>query len=122
MLRTSSIRLRALAPCAALCPILLILWTGSAAAQEPPLDVPRNGLAARPPDAIAFDQWLLYSTVRLYSLYSDNLFQAPLNPISVLGFGLTPSLTAEWSNGIHSTTLYGNIDRQVFPTDNEVTV
>jgi hypothetical protein len=38
----------------------------------------------------------------------------------VLGFGMTPSLTAERSNGIHTTTIYGNIDRQVYPTDNEV--
>jgi hypothetical protein len=84
------------------------------------LDVPRSNLPAKSPDAIAWDSWLLYPTVRVYSLYSDNLFLAPLNPISVLGFGITPSLTAEWSNGIHTTTLYGNIDRQAFPTDNEV--
>jgi hypothetical protein len=121
MLWTSSIRSRGLARRAALCPIFLTLWIGAAVAQEPPLDVPKNRLPATPPnDAIAVDQWLLYPTVRVYSLYSDNLFQAPVNPLSVLGFGMTPSLTAEWSNGIHATTLYGNIDRQVFPTDNEV--
>ena len=27
---------------------------------------------------------------------------------------------AVWSNGIHTTTLYGNIDRQAYPTDNDV--
>jgi hypothetical protein len=53
-------------------------------------------------------------------MYSDNLFMSPQSPISVLGFGMTPGLIAEWSNGIHSTTLYGHIDRQVFPTDNPI--
>ena len=33
---------------------------------------------------------------------------------------MTPSLAAVWSNGIHTTTLYGNIDRQTYPTDNDV--
>ena len=79
-----------------------------------------TGAPVRPPDAIAFEGWLLYPTLRVYSLYSDNLFLSPTTPLSVPGFGVTPSLTAEWSNGIHTTTLYGNIDRQVYPTDNEV--
>jgi len=29
-------------------------------------------------------------------------------------------LTAEWSNGIHTTTVYGNIDREVFPKENDI--
>jgi hypothetical protein len=86
----------------------------------PPLDVPTNKLPARDPAAIAVDGWLLYPTLRIYSLYSDNLFLTPQNPLSVPGFGITPSLAAVWSNGIHTTTLYGNIDRQAYPTDNDV--
>ena len=31
---------------------------------------------------------------------------------------LTPSLTAIWSNGIHTTTIYGNFQRIEFPTNN----
>jgi Putative beta-barrel porin 2 len=86
-----------------------------------PLDVARVGrLPARDPSAIAVDGWLLYPTLRVYSLYSDNLFLSPQSPIAAAGFGVTPSLTAEWSNGIHTTTLYGNIDRQVYPTDNDI--
>jgi hypothetical protein len=86
----------------------------------PPLDVPVNRLPAKDPNAIAVDGWLLYPTLRAYSLYSDNLFLTPQSPLSVPGFGITPSLAAVWSNGIHTTTLYGNIDRQVYPTENEV--
>jgi hypothetical protein len=83
----------------------------------PPRDVFFNRLPARDPNAIAIDGWLLYPAVRLYSLYSDNLFQSPIDPISVGGVGVAPSVTAVWNNGIHSTTLYGNIDRQDFPTN-----
>jgi hypothetical protein len=104
----------------AFCAIFLIAGIATAFAQEPPLGVSINRLPARSSDAIEVDGWLLYPTLRAYSLYSDNLFQSPQNPLSVLGFAMTPSLTAERSNGIHTTTLYGNIDRQVFPTDNEV--
>ena len=100
--------------------LFLIAWIPLSFAQAPPLDVPINRLPARDPNAIAVDGWLLYPTLRIYSLYSDNLFLTPTSPLSVPGFGVTPSLTAVWSNGIHTTTLYGNIDRQTYPTDNDV--
>jgi hypothetical protein len=77
-------------------------------------------LPARDPNAISADGWLLYPTLRIYSLYSDNLFASPIDPISAPGFGVTPSMVAVWSNGIHTTTLYGNLDRQVYPTDSDV--
>ena len=89
--------------------------------QEPPLDVSSaRNLPARDPNAIDVDGWLLYPSLRLYSLYSDNLFLSSLRPLSVPGFGVTPSMTAEWTNGIHTTTLYGNLDRQTFPTENDI--
>ena len=79
-----------------------------------------NRLPARDPNAIAVDGWLLYPTLRVYSLYSDNLFFAPTSPLSAGAIGVTPGVVAVWSNGIHTTTLYGNIDRQDYPTANEV--
>jgi hypothetical protein len=100
--------------------LFVIVWIPLAFAQEPPLEVPRNRLPARDLNAIAVDGWLLYPTLRVYSQYSDNYFLSPTSPISGLSFGVTPGLTAEWSNGIHTTTLYGNIDRQDYPTHNEV--
>lgn len=102
--------------------VVLILLTGvtAALAEEPPLDVPKPGRLTKPSDVIAVEGWLLYPTLRLSTQYSDNLFMSTTNPISVWGFGLSPALTAEWTNGIHKTTLYGNIDRQIFPTDNEI--
>jgi Putative beta-barrel porin 2 len=89
-------------------------------AQEPPLDVPSERLPARDPNAIAVDGWLLYPTLRTYTLWSDNIFLSPVTPITGAAIGVTPSLTAEWSNGIHTTTLYGNFDRQAYPTQNEI--
>jgi hypothetical protein len=91
-------------------------------AQEPPLSVPINKLPTRPGDALALDGWLFYPTLRTYTQYSDNLFQSVLNPISVWGWGIAPALTAEWSNGIHTTTLYGNADARDYPTDTELNV
>jgi hypothetical protein len=121
MLYKAPIRSRKFAARSAFSALFLIAWIPLAFAQEPPLDVARVGrLPARDPSAIVVDGWLLYPTLRVYSLYSDNLFLSPQSPIAAAGFGVTPSLTAEWSNGIHTTTLYGNIDRQVYPTDNDI--
>ena len=89
-------------------------------AQAPPLDVPLNRPAARDPSAITVEGWQLYPTLKTYSLWSDNLFFSPTAPLTGAGFGVTPSLAAVWSNGIHTTTLYGNLDRQVYPTQNEI--
>lgn len=103
------------------CSVLLFLvLAGPAVAQEPPLDVPLRSLPARDPNAIVVGGWRLYPTLRIYSLYSDNLFLSSVSPLSVPGFGITPSMAAEWTNGIHTTTLYGNLDRQAYPTANEV--
>ncbi len=70
--------------------------------------------------AIPVGQWALYPSLRLYSLYSDNLFLTPTAPTKVLGFGTTPVLTAEWTNGIHTTTIFGNVDTQFYPTDSSI--
>ena len=65
--------------------------------------------------------WLLYPSVRLYSAYSDNLFLSPTSPvIKALGFGASPSLTAQWTNGIHTTTIYANFDTEAYPTDSTI--
>jgi len=87
-----------------------------------PPDVTLTRLPARDPNAITVDGWSLYPTMRLYSQYYDNFFQTPTDPLSVGGVGVTPSLAAVWSNGIHTTTLYGSLDRQDYPTDNGINI
>jgi hypothetical protein len=95
---------------AALSALLLFGCVTAAVAQDaPPLDVPIAGPLV-PGDALRAGDWLLYPTLRAYSGYSDNLLQSPVSPVSTLFFGLDPGLIAEWSNGIHSTTVYGNAD------------
>jgi hypothetical protein len=89
-------------------------------AHEPPLEVSFRTRLTLPPDVIAVDGWVLYPQIRVYGLASDNLFLSPTSPVSVAGLGMTPSLTAEWSNGIHTTTLYANVDRQIYPSDHAI--
>jgi hypothetical protein len=87
----------------------------------PPPDISSLGkLPARDPNAITVDGWLLYPTLRVYSDYQDNFLQTPTNPLSVGGLGVTPSVTAVHSDGIHTTTLYGNLDRQDYPTNTSI--
>jgi hypothetical protein len=69
---------------------------------------------------IPLGEWVLYPSLRAYSLYSDNLFLTPTAATKVLGFGMTPTLTAEWTNGIHTTTIYGTLDTQQYPTDSSI--
>jgi hypothetical protein len=121
MFRASSLIFRRIALLAAFGASIWVMWAGGALAQEPPLDSPRGGgLLVKTPEAIAMDGWLFFPAIRVYSLYTDNLFQSAIKPLSVLGFGVTPGLNAQWSNGIHSTAIIAGFDRQVFPTDNQV--
>lgn len=101
--------------------LFLIACVPLSYAQEPPLNVSSVGrLPAVDPNALAVNGWLLYPTLRIYSLYTDNFFLSPFNALSVGGLGANPALTAVWSNGIHTTTLYGNVDQQVYPSDNQI--
>ena len=71
-------------------------------------------------NAIPVGSWLLYPTLNLFSQYSDNYFLSPTAKISGIGFGILPAVTAQWTDGIHSTTLYGNFEGIVYPTASEI--
>ena len=93
--------------------------TRSALAQEPPLTIPPGGPAGKDPNAIPFYSWLIYPAVNFLAENSNNFFLSPTAPkITGWEFGVTPNLTAIWSNGIHTTTIYGNFQRIEFPTNN----
>jgi len=103
-----------------LCAITFVaLGATRGSAQEPPTAVPAGG---PPPSigAIPFNGWLLYPTLDLFTQQSNNYFLNPQSKISGWGFGESPSLTAEWSNGIHTTTLYGTFTHIDYPTQNEI--
>ena len=118
----NSDRTRSHARCAALAALLLLGCVSASYAQEPPLSVPKNVLPATPGDALAAGGWLFYPTLSTYAQYTDNLFQSAISPISIWGVGVKPSMIAEWSNGIHTTTLYGNLEVRKYLTDNEFNI
>jgi Putative beta-barrel porin 2 len=88
-------------------------------AQEPPTSVPAGG----PPPAagaIPYETWLLYPSLTQFSQYSSNYFLGPTAKIAGWGFGVSPALTATWSNGIHTTTFSGTYTHIDYPTQNEI--
>jgi hypothetical protein len=88
---------------------LLIGLPCTAFAEEPPLIVPSGGpLGAN--GVLNFNGWLFFPSLKVFSVFTDNLYQAPTSPVKVAGIGVLPSLITEWSNGIHHTTLYGNAE------------
>jgi hypothetical protein len=94
--------------------------TAASAQEAPPLDVPSSGVLTKPDDARTAGDWLLYPTIGVYSSYSDNLFQSPVNPISTWLFGIDPSLRAVWTNGIHTTEIFGSADARGYTPDSEL--
>src|SRR6185295_4802506 len=105
---------------AAVAMLFLVAWSTAALAQEPPLNVPKGGRPSKGTDTIAVGEWLVYPQVRGFALWSDNLFQSPTNPIRTSGYGVFPSLVTERSDGIHTTTLYGNLERRIYPQHDEL--
>jgi Putative beta-barrel porin 2 len=91
-----------------------------ARAQQPPLTIAAGGPPPAGPNAVPFESWLLYPQLDTFTNYSNNYFLSPQAKVSGWSFGETPSMTAEWSNGIHTTTLYGNFTHVDYPTDNAV--
>jgi hypothetical protein len=119
MLCAKSNRIRSVTALAACSALFVFAETYPALAQEPPTTIPAGG----PPavgDGIPFNSWILFPTLDLVSQYSNNYFLSPQAPISSWGFGISPKLTAEWSDGIHTTTIYGSVNGRVYPTENEI--
>jgi hypothetical protein len=88
-------------------------------AQEPPTSVPAGGLPSSA-GAIPYAGWLLFPSLTQFSQYSNNYFMSPMAKIAGWGFGVSPALTAQWSNGIHTTTLFGTFTHIDYPTQNEI--
>ena len=119
MLCARSNRRKRFAALAAFSALLAFGRVDAALAQEPPLTIPAGG----PPGtegAIPFNAWLLYPSLTVSSQYSDNYFLTPQAKIAGVGFGITPSLIATSSDGIHTTTLNGYFQGRDYPTANEI--
>ncbi len=124
MLCTRSNRITRIVALALFCAYFAVGWTIAARA-EPPLTIPAGGPPAYDPNAIAFNSWLLYPQVNFLASNSNNYFATPNyfgSPQRISGWelGVTPSMTAIWSNGIHTTTLYGNFQYLSYQTNGEL--
>ncbi len=97
---------------------LLCGGSRSALAQEPPTTIPAGGPPAYDPSAIPVGRWLLYPSVNFLAENSNNFFLGPVTKVHGWEFGVTPSATGVWSDGINTTTVYGNFQRLEYPTNN----
>ena len=86
----------------------------------PPTTIPAGGMPLHDPNAIQYNGWQVYPSVNFLAENSNNYFISPTSKIPGWQFGVSPTMTAEWSNGIHTTTLYGNFQLLQNPTDNQV--
>ena len=91
----------------------------SSGADAPPLDVPPLRVLTKG-DGLSVGDWMLYPSIGIFSSYTDNLFQNSVSPISTWVFGIDPSLRAEWTNGIHTTDIYGSAEGRRYPTEEEL--
>jgi hypothetical protein len=82
--------------------------SGVAKAQsQPPLSVPFGGPPPADPEAITIEGWQLRGALDTVVQNSNNYLLTSPASLSGWAAGLNPHATAEWSNGIHSTILYG---------------
>lgn len=104
---------------AALIALLTLGGIHTSRAQEPPTTIPAGGPPSYDPNAIAFNHWLLYPSINFLAENSNNYFISPQSKLSGWAFGINPAMTAEWSNGIHTTTLFGTFQQLQYPPDNQ---
>ena len=116
---TKSYRIRSLIALTLLSVAFAFLGTQRSFAQEPPTTVPAGGLPSSI-GAIPYEGWLLFPSLTQFSQYSNNYFMSPMAKIAGWGFGVSPALTAQWSNGIHTTTLFTTYTHIDYPTQNDI--
>jgi Putative beta-barrel porin 2 len=118
MLCANTNRIRGLAALAVFSALFAFSGPQAAFAQaQPPTTIPAGGPLPNDPNAIAFNHWLFYPSINFLAENSNNYFIAPQSKLSGLALGVSPSLTAEWSNGIHTTTLFGTFQQLQYPPD-----
>jgi hypothetical protein len=87
---------------------------------DPPTSIPAGGFLPYDPSAIAYNTWLLYPAINFLAENSNNYFISPQSKISGWALGVSPSVTAEWSNGIHTTTLFGSFQQLNYLSDSAI--
>jgi hypothetical protein len=67
-----------------------------------------------PSQGLAVGGWLLYPSLLVGTVFNDNVYLTQTRPTSAWGVEFRPSLIAALNNGIHKTTVYGNLDAQFY--------
>ena len=93
---------------------------GPYASRQSPYTSTANIQPASCHSGIPVGSWLVYPSLTTYTIYSDNLFLAPVGRVNAWGIGETPTVTAEWTNGIHTSTIFADVNTQQYPTDNPI--
>jgi len=99
---------------------VVFAFSGPRAKADPPTTIPAGGPPGHDPYAIEYNGWQVYPSINFLAENSNNYYLSPGPKISGWQFGVAPTMTAEWSNGIHTTTLFGNLQLLENPTDKEV--
>src|SRR5262249_25624135 len=91
---------------------------GGPALTAPPVTVPGRGdpfaQSSRDYGALPIGGWVLYPTVFLGAVYDSNVNQNVTAKNSRWGGRIVPSLLAEATDGIHTSTLYGMADVRAY--------
>ena len=83
----------------------------------PPLLPPQVAPLPTGDQSLALGQWLISGAVGVSTFYDSNIYQRTTPPIlRGPGFEITPRLLADFNTGIYETSIYGNIDRRIYPT------
>ena len=82
---------------------------------EPPLEPPVVRQLPTGAETLSLGDWLLYPTLNFHTFYDSNIYSSPTTPISTAGLNFNPTLLATYDTGIHTTSLYGNINSNIYP-------
>jgi hypothetical protein len=83
-------------------------------AVQPPLVSPQGNAPAKNFNGPTLGEWMLTPTLRVFAISDSNLYASP-EAVSASGWRIYPSLLAQWTNGIHTTSLYGQLDTRLYP-------
>ncbi len=82
---------------------------------EPPLNPPEVRQLPNGAGTLSLGEWLLYPTLNFHTIYDTKIYSSPTCPISTAGVNFNPTILAQYDTGIHTTSIYGNINSNVYP-------
>jgi Putative beta-barrel porin 2 len=101
----------------ALLAVVLAAFTGGFAFESLAEDLPSPSLSRLPGErpnrdynGMPVGAWTLFPSIFVGGIYDTNVNQTQNNPQASAGGRVVPSVSARWSNGIHTTNIYGMMD------------